>query len=429
MTRYVDRIGVAVGAGHLRAVGMSMGRIVWALEAPRTEDEALGPALERFLRSLPVQRWPRPAVRAVLEARLAQVKRLTGLPPSVGERLLTQLVQEGAPRFFLRNGHPLVTSGLDVAADGSRWCAAFDAGAVDALCDASSAAGFRLAGVAPSVAALPLVLEGERVGWEDDGVRVVIGLRGGRIDHVARGGVEGASSSPRPVLAPLAGRAVRFADACGAALLPLDAPFLHRPHRAARTPSRVPHWRAALAVSALLLGGGAALAARPLAAARAARDAEARLALMAGSRVEAARVAQDLDQVSGALSEVERFAAGRRSPTLLLADLARAFPSGSVLVMVRLDTTGVVATLLAPRAAQIVGAIERLPGAVAPEIVGPVTRETVAVPSAEGSATAAGERRVLERMTVSFRLESAGHATATTLAASGNAAWATEAHP
>ena len=432
--RIVDRVGIAIGAGHVRAVALRRGRIAWVLESPVLEDKPLAEVLDRFLRELPMhplQRWPRPPVHVVLGMRHAQVKRLGGLPNGLDARQLARVVQEGAPRFFLRNGHPLVTTDVAVAADGETWSAALDADVVDAVCTACRSAGLRLAGIAPAAAALPLSLEGtpapgtpsdggevEEIDWEDEEERTVLRVAGGRLAHVARvnGGatLRGATdvrSRPRPLLAPLAERASRFADACGAALLPTDATLVHRPRRASRRRSEetssIPRWRLAVALAALLLAASAAFLARPLAAVRAERAAAARLAQLGPARVQATRMRGDLAQVSAALTEVERFADRRRSPTFLLAGLARALPKGSALVTVRMDTTGVLLTLLAPRAAPVLGAIERLPGVASPQIVGPVTREVVVAGGAVGSSADAGEsveRTTLERMTVRFRL-------------------------
>ena len=161
--RIVDRVGVAIGARHVRAVALRRGRIAWALESPLADDEPLGAALERFLRELPthpLQRWARPPVHVVLGMRHAQVKRLGGLPAGLDARQLARVVQEGAPRFFLRHGHPLVTTDVAVAAHGEKWSAALDADVVDAVCTACRSVGLRLAGIAPAVSALPLSLEG-----------------------------------------------------------------------------------------------------------------------------------------------------------------------------------------------------------------------------------------------------------------------------
>lgn len=451
----VDGIGVAIGVRHLRAVGLRQGHLTWALESALADDDSLEAALGRFLRTLPlhwIQRWVRPSVRVVLGSRHAQVKRLTGLPPGLDARQLARVVQEGAPRFFLRNGHPLLTTGVDIAANGASWSAALDADIVDAVHDACRGAGLRLTGIGPAVAALPLALEGsamedgdgEEVRWEDEGERIAVRMVGGRIARVARldrvvdgpasaDEVGRALSRPRSLLAPLAERSQRFADAYGAALLPGDAPLLHRPRRAARVSSGerspIPRWRLAAASVALLLAGCSALLLRPLTAMRAEHAATARLAELGPLRAEAARMQHDLAQVSAALADVERFAGSRRSPTLLLAGLARALPEGSALVTVRLesdargrartgqdpravtgaDTTGVVVTLLAPRAAPVLGAIEKLPGVVAPQLVGPVTREVAggASVSAVGRSVERTTLETLERMTVRFRLTSA----------------------
>ncbi|MBV9107950.1 MAG: hypothetical protein JO306_00910, partial [Gemmatimonadetes bacterium] len=93
-----------------------------------------------------------------------------------------------------------------------------------------------------------------------------------------------------------------------------------------------------------------------------------------------------------ALAEVSALGAVRWSPTRLLADVTRAMPAGAALVAFRADTASGSMVALAPRAASVLSALDRVDGISAPEISGPVTRE----PSPKGE---------VERVTVRFRLD------------------------
>jgi hypothetical protein len=107
---------------------------------------------------------------------------------------------------------------------------------------------------------------------------------------------------------------------------------------------------------------------------------------------------RELRRTTATLGEVAAFDGGRRSATLLLADLTRALPDSSAIAAIRVDTAGGTLVALTPRAATVLSGIERVPGIVAPEIPGPVTREAV-------------RGRELERLTVRFRLDAEDRAT------------------
>jgi hypothetical protein len=121
------------------------------------------------------------------------------------------------------------------------------------------------------------------------------------------------------------------------------------------------------------------------------RASELRLAELAEARGAAVVAESQLIRFNEVLSQVAAFDAGRRSLTLLLADVTRALPEGNALVTFRVDSAGGMLIAIAPRAAGVVAALEAVPGTASPQIVGPVTRERI------------GERE-LERVTVRFLL-------------------------
>jgi hypothetical protein len=196
---------------------------------------------------------------------------------------------------------------------------------------------------------------------------------------------------PESGLAGIGEQASRFADAYGAALVPLRAWTLRLPIDGRVAPNAVSRWRSAVALAAACVGIAFAIVAPGLGARVRANRAERELAALAGEHVAAIDVRRRVEQVTLALDDVARFAEERRSPLALLSALTAALPAESAIVTFRVDSAAGTVVALAPRAALIVTQLERVEGIVAPEIIGPVSREMVA-----------GHER--ERVTVRLRL-------------------------
>lgn len=390
------QVGISIGADEVRAVVLRGGKVIAATEAELAPGDSLSDAVAEVLAGAPVPRWPRPPVIAALGPARAQVRRISGLPPIADARVLAGIIREGTGRFFLQNGVPLVTTGVRVEAPGTAWGAALDANAVRAAEEGCRRAGFRLSAVVPAVAVLGAALRGERIVWRDGSVAAEVELgadgamRSVRRLPPAASLVDAPPDQPVEALGRVGDQARRFAAAYAAANVRAGEPLALRPGDALPAGS-VPAWRLAVAAAAL----AAALAFYGVAPAwraeRAQERASARLATLARTRGQAADARRDLDDVSGALGEVSAFAARRRSPTLLLAAITRRLPAGTAMVSFRVDSAGGSIVALAPRAAAVLGALDRVPGIVSPEILGSVTREA-----------AAG--RQVERVTVRFLL-------------------------
>jgi hypothetical protein len=386
------RIGVAVAAEHVRAVGVRRGRPVWALEAPVDPEAGLGTTLRGLLAAAPRSRLRRPRVNVALGPSHSQVKQLRGLPPLTSTRELARLVQQGAARFFLRNGAPLLTTGVRVVQPGEVWAAAIDEPVVREVEDACRAQRLRLGAVAPVAVALPCVLTGDEIVWRDGDLCLELRLAGGALAGVRRYRAAGPAVPPdvpagADALAPLGEDAWRFADAYGAAMLSSGEALAFRP----RADARVPGWRMAAASAVFLLSLLASQLLPLLAAQRTGARAAERSAALAPQRRSALEAEIELARVTEALAEIAGFGAGRRSATLLLGDLARALPAGSAVLTLRVDTAGGSLVLLSPRAAAVLDSLERAPAIDALEIAGPVTRESLG-------------GRELERLTLRFRL-------------------------
>ena len=396
-------VGLGVAADRVRAVGVAGDTVRWAIELERSEGEPLGEKLRALLARCPLDSsplgcWPRPRVAAAIGPSAVQVKRLTGLPPLEDPAALASLVREGAGRFFLRNGVPLLTTGVRLVEPGTAWAAAFDAPIVEQVERACASAGLRVRIVAPSAIALGRATNGRQISWVDGDVRAELAFSEGKITAVRQVAMHHGlghheveePASPVAALASLGGQALAFADAYGATRLGRDEPLALRPGRASLggSPSQARTWTAAATLGLTVI---AALVGPPVAASRATTRARARLQLVGAQLRTARAVERDLGQISGALEEAAAFNATHRSATMLLADITRALPKEAALVAFEIDSATGTLVAITPRASRVTTALEGVRGIASPQIVGPVTR-----------AMAGGGE--LEQVTVRFQL-------------------------
>jgi hypothetical protein len=391
------RIGLSVACEGIRAVGVRAAKVEWAIHAERTPSEDLATQIVRLLRRAKLPKWPRPIVMAAIGPSASQTKLLTGLPAISDVSALNAIVRENVPRFFLRNGVPLVIGGVQTEAPGSLWATALEAPVVRDIETACATLGLRVRLIATSLVALTCSLEDQRVEWRDGEVRTELTIGNHRLRATRRLPVGVQAESHRadePVLVPelrsLGAEAWMYADAYGATQLSgeeslalrsdsgeLDAKAAHREVRTA----------AFAFVVALAVAVVTPISALALRASRTSRE----LAAIAPRARQAERAEVDLWRISEALSAVAMFDRSRRSPTQFLAQLTRALPEGSVLVTVRFDSVGGAVVVLAPHAASTLASLDSVAGIAAPQIIGPVTKEVVGA-------------RELDRATVQFRL-------------------------
>lgn len=390
------RVALTVDRDVIRAIGVRGTRVRWTAEAAVSSPDDLGRGLGELLPRLPRSRWIRPSLLVGIGPWASQVKRLERLPSLANSKLYAALVAENAGRFFLRNGAPVVTGAVVRDPDGALWAAAFDEPVVEAVVAAARASRFRIRTIVPTVAAL-----GHLVG---NGVLVYgDGATRWRARYAARHLVELARApepsmpldAPDVALAPppgLAENGARFAMAYALASADLGVlPGVNlRRHRSFA--ARVPTWRAGVAVAAILIAACAALVAPILAARRSERAARAALAAMQADGREIANQVRELTQFTTALEDVGRFSAAVQPVSRLIAEAERALPQNAAVVTLRVDSATVALVLLAPRAVQALTALDHVPGAVNPQILGPLTHEAVA-----------GQE--LERVTIRFRYQ------------------------
>ncbi len=384
-------IGISIEREAVRAVEVQRGRIRWAAEMARDDGELLAVTLCQLLsgaRRRHLSLW-QPRVVVALGPSLVQTKCLRGLPAVRDARMLTRVVRESSSRFFLRNGVPLVTTDVRVAGDGQAWAAATDESTMREVLEACASAKVAPRRIVPAVAVLGAALVDGTVLWPDGSVVAAVTLHGGTLSivrcvpHVGsdgdgrarRSGIAPRTDEPvlRPVLATLGNEAWRYAAAFGAATAPVSALDLLPPRHGVH--ARVPRWRLAVAGIAAGAAFTAALLAPGLRAAQATRVASRTVAALGSEWTTAESMQRELGRMTAALEEVSAFMGTRRSHLSLLSQLTRALPQQSALVSLHVDSAGGTLVALAPHAADILHAVERVPDIVNPQILGPVTQE------------------------------------------------------
>jgi len=389
------RIGLALARDAVRAVAVRRHQVVWAAEAPLEPGAPLHTVIESLLSAAPVRRFPRPSVSAAVGPHASQVRLVTGLPDAQDAQTLAAIIRENPGSFFLKNGMPLITTGVRPAGAGAALAAAIDEPCVAAIRDACRTGRWRLAFIAPTAIALAGALEDRSFTWTDGTVVVDITRSEDVIDSVRTRplcAAEPAATPLRPVpaLATFGETAVRYADAYGAAVMEAP-PALGLDALAAGAWSPSEARRRLLLPSLLLAVGIGSFVLSPIAAFRAASRARARLAAVRDDqRQTVLSTLAQLDRVSAILEDTRRFAASRSPVTPLLDELARALPEGSVLVSFELGDEQGQFVAMSSNAATVLAAVERLPGARSVELMGPVQRE-------------AATGREVQRVTVRWR--------------------------
>jgi hypothetical protein len=261
------------------------------------------------------------------------------------------------------------------------------AGAIEEPCiaavrQACAANRWRLRFVAPTPVVLVHAFEDGSFTWTDGAVIVEVNRAGATIDSVRTRPMcvaEPPSDSPRPVpaLARFGEHAVRYADAYGAAVLE-TRPLISLDGLAAGVWTTNETRKRMLLPSLLLTLGIASIALSPLGAYWAAGRARTRLnSVRADQKQAVATALAQLDHVTAVLEATRRFQDSRAPVTPTIGALAHELPDGSILVSLELGDDNAQLVALSSNPTAVLAAVERLPGARAVELVGPVRREAV----------------------------------------------------
>ena len=376
------RLGLGVSSMRVSAVVMDRERIIWAANHVREEATPLRETIRALLAEYPgkgfAHRWARPRVTVAIGATAAQLKRVSGISDAASSE---GLPRDHLSRFFLVNGVPVSPSGIRWVDAHTGWVAAVDAPVITEVRDGCRDGHWRLHGVVPTAVALERAVEESRFAVADGDIVTDISFAGGRLDSARRIMRSGGADLRQPrlvsALRALGESGSVVADAFGAAHIAKDEPLaISDDAGAARAaPSRARTLRAGSAcVLAIIMAtfAPAFLAARQGAAAR------VRLVAL-GPQLRATLDSQRLlARTTAALASFTAFEQSRQPVTILLSDITRALPAESALLEFQVDSSGAgTLVALAPRAAQVVGALERVPGVTSPAIVGPVTQDAV----------------------------------------------------
>jgi hypothetical protein len=133
-----------IGRGSLEAKAVRGHRVVWVGQAVFEDPATLHEAIAQLSNEKSLPSGLR-GIRAKLDSSLAQVRTLEGLPP-VKDSALKSLVAQQAPRFFRKNGKPLVTDAVWITRAGGKGAVA-QAAAVEEPWIEAIGAGAREAGL------------------------------------------------------------------------------------------------------------------------------------------------------------------------------------------------------------------------------------------------------------------------------------------
>jgi hypothetical protein len=372
------RLSIAVGPNELRGLALRAGALHWHGCVPLTSVDAADAALRALLSSAP-RAFARTRATVVLSPRWVQLKRLDGLPLVRPARLVDQLLRENEQSFFLSRGRPAtIVARLD--RDGAAWGAAFDTDMLNALVRGARSARVRIVSVAPSLGALAAAFSGQQLTWSDGEQAFEIQGSGDGVAQLRRV-LDGRSAASMPMpelLRPLGVEAESFLPALAAATVRRSLPLSWRPcNDSARLLQRRRAVNAAACI-ALVAAAVSALSARGVHAVLLARDSERELQRLDAERRELAFTQAELRRVDDALGVAARFAAERGRVTRVLAALSEAAPESTAILDLRVDSVEGSFSAIAPHVAELLPAMATVGAIGAPQIVGSVTRETIA---------------------------------------------------
>ena len=340
---------------------------------PIGSEETLSSALERLLQRVQQHApsvWTRrtPTVGVAIDLPTSQVKTIRGLPTVDDARVLAQLVAATPDRFFIGPPHGIITTGTRVVAAGIAESVAFDRALLDAIHHTCAAVGWPVGVFVPASVALTYVVPTE------------------------------VATTPAHVYS------TELLAAYGATRVTRREPLAIRP----TTPlaSAGTHHHRPSVVAAIVAGVSLLIAAMTPAvlAVHASRTARRTIATLASARATALTTDRDVMSMATAIRTVEAFEQRRQSKTLLLAQLTQALPAGAVITTLTADTGGITVVALAPKAADVVQAIEEMLGSSHVVLLGPVTRDVAPTPTGTANPTGAVIPTEFERVTVHFRL-------------------------
>lgn len=316
-------------------------------------------------------------VVVALPRREAYAKRICGIP-AASKSATKKLIAATPTRFFPADKERVMIGGVRRSSAGV-WAVAYSQEAVDAIRDACVAAGVSEITIVPLISTFGTGQRDSSTIAYDSGLAF-------SLMYDERGWL----NALKPQLEPsctsfdsFAGRrgepSAQVLSACRNALLHAATdPIALRLKPQTRVSSSGA--RRGVAVGACLISLSAILVVPGVIQAHRTRELRREIASLSVEQRRASAAQAELREATRGLRELAAF--DHRVPvSLLLARIARAMPNGSALITLQIDSSSGSAVVVAPRAAEIIDAFERIPGISAATIVGPIAPEQTPVPA------------------------------------------------
>ncbi len=367
------RLGISMSKGALTAVAVDGKKPIWAGSYSFDDDADLSAAMSELSNELP--RHPS-AVGLAVESDLCQVRVLNDVPP-VKSKDLGRLISTQSPRWFLKNGDPLIAV-ASRSRSGQVFAAAIGSKFLASVTGAVVTAGLGVPRVSPATHVVGTAV--------DDGewVRTVgaffetVEVSEASVLSIRRGPQNGARQFvPRDFEGfGAGGDGEGAAIAWAVAIQRSDLVFESPDDRALRDKVHRRRIVAAIVVAVGLWLGAIALYGIRLNNVR--DDATNRLTELQPEISEVLRLQSDVDRADQALDTMADAIAARSDDVVLLGLLTESLSDSVHLVSIRRSGANVTVAGVAPSAAAVVALLERFPRFELPKLVGPVTREVTA---------------------------------------------------
>jgi hypothetical protein len=400
-------LGVELASDAARAVVLEQGRITWSGESAIGPDASAADALHALATEALGRRASRARLAVAVGPALAQLRRLHGLPRVRDARTLSAIVQQSTGRYFRQNGTPMVTTPLgERAADGA-WAGAIEEPVVDVVAELGRTLRFTSTSLVPVAEILGHAAPDSGFTWHDGDVAIEVRYDGARLvacrcvpSHLVSG-EHGAGAALAAPLRTIARDGVRWAGAYAAAVAASASPLSLHPARALADPTRSRLVAAGIACAAGLIFS---FLAPSIAAARAERNATARIASLSAVAAGTEQNERSLAASARLLSQLAQFQRSATPKTLFLAALTCAIDDETTLVSLQLEPSAGTLSAITPSAASLLGKLESIPEVASPTIVGSVTSDTPTPGPVSGlsSAPTNDTSEPMSRVTVHF---------------------------
>lgn len=389
-------MGICVSADCASAVALHGDVIAWRRNVSRRGERSLEASLETLLHDVPRERFFGNTAFAAVGPAASQLRNIGNAGWTRNAQVAAGIVAHAPGRFFLVNGIPVATTGIDTSRMDEGWVGAMERPVVDAIIEACLARGLTLETVGPAAVSLGEVVPDGALAWQDGEVTMLATYELGRIRSHRRVHIQ-ETPERSPTLqrgTEVAALAAARAGRAGRMLTVLRAQTAHGSRRVT------------VAAACLVAALGFALVAPPIAAMRAAAAARAALAVIARSAARAHAAERELNQAASIVHELNAFAQGARSASLRLAALTQGIEAPTMLLSIQGDTASATIVARTPRAAELLAMLDSIPEIDRARVTGSVTSErqpgTITAAPALPTGINAEAAMLMERVTARF---------------------------